>query len=31
VSFCPGKPVAALRSLALKKGFLSALATNAAS
>jgi hypothetical protein len=31
VSFCPGQPVAALSFLALKKGFLSALATNAAS
>jgi hypothetical protein len=29
VSFCPGKPVAGLRSLALKTGFLSALAYNA--
>jgi len=31
MSFCPRKPVAAFRSLALKKGFLSASATNAAS
>jgi hypothetical protein len=31
VVFCPGKPVAALRSLALTKGFLWASATNAAS
>jgi hypothetical protein len=31
LSFCPGKPVAALRSLVLKKRFLSASATNAVS
>jgi len=31
VSFCPGKPVEALSSLAMKKDYLPVSATNAAS